>query len=380
MTSHPQGNDMPLRFGLIGCAAGIAATHLEALGRLEGARIVGMSDVAAERGAARAAEHDCPFFTDHREMLAQTSPDVAVVLTPHPFHAPIALDCFEAGAHVLVEKPIAVEIAEADQMIAAAEAAGKLLAVNFQHRYRPAIEGARALIDEGVIGNVVRVLWIEPWFRTEAYYRSASWRGTWKGEGGGVLMNQAPHTLDLLCYLVGLPAKVWGWTRTLRHSMECEDSAQAMFELPNGSPGYFATNTIEAGRGGHFEIIGERASLLIEGTRLTLTRFEPDSHEFMMTSQEMFASPKAEVETIEFSGMGDGHLAVYRDLQDAIRTGKTPRTAGQDAAQALEFANAIVLSSYRDGPVTLPLDRGAYSELLRSLRAGTPPATGQATP
>ncbi|CAA9330863.1 MAG: Gluconokinase / oxidoreductase domain [uncultured Chloroflexia bacterium] len=233
------------------------------------------------------------------------------------------------------------------------------------------------MIDEGVIGNILRVIWIEPWYRTEAYYKSASWRGTWKGEGGGVLMNQAPHTLDLLCSLVGLPTKVWGWTRTLRHSMECEDSAQAMFELANGSPGYFATNTIEAGQKATFKIIGERAAMEIEPTRLILTRFQPDSNEFMMTSPEMFASPQSEVETIEFSGTGDGHLDVYRDLQNAIATGKVPRTAGSDAVKALELANAIILSSYLEQPVTLPLDRAAYSELLQSLRAGNPPSKGQ---
>lgn len=375
MSTSPQPT--PLRFALIGCAAGIAMTHLEALGKLPGAQIVGMSDINAERGAARAAEHNAPFFTDHREMLAATTPDVAVIVTPHPFHAPIAFDCFDAGTHVLVEKPIAVEVADADRMIAAADAADRILAVNFQQRFKPSTEGARALIDEGVIGNILRVIWIEPWFRTEAYYRSASWRGTWKGEGGGVLMNQAPHTLDLMCYLAGMPVKVWGWTRTLRHGMECEDTAQAMFELANGSPGYFATNTIEAGQKPLFKIIGDRATLEIEPTRLHLTRFEPDSDTFMRTSPEMFASPQSETETIEFSGTGDGHLDVYRDLQRAIVTGTKPRTDGRETMRSLELANAIILSSYSGQPVTLPLDRAAYSELLQSLRDGTTPSTGQ---
>ena len=378
MSTSPQSTDTPLRFALIGCAAGIAVTHLQALAKLPGAQIVGMSDINAERGAARAAETDSPFYTDHREMLAETKPDVAVIVTPHPFHAPIAFDCFDAGAHVLVEKPIAVEVADADRMIAAADAAGKILAVNFQQRYRPSIEAARALIDEGVIGNILRIVWIEPWFRTETYYKSASWRGTWKGEGGGVLMNQAPHTLDLLCYLVGQPAKVWGWTRTMRHSMECEDSAQAMLELANGSPGYFATNTIEAGQKGRFQIIGDHAALEIEPKRLILTRFQPDSDSYMMTSPEMWGSPQAETEVIEFAGTGDGHLDVYRDLKNAIETGRTPRTAGRDAIQALELANAITLSSYTEKPVTFPIDRAAYSELLASLRAGTTPAVESA--
>src|SRR5690242_19438473 len=139
----PSSKDSTFRYAIIGCAAGIATSHLQALAQLPDAQIVGMADINAERGAARAAEVKSPFFVDHRELLEQTHPDIAVICTPHPFHAPIAIDCFAAGAHVLTEKPIAIEVEEADKMIAAAEAAGRLLAINFQQRFRPAVEKAR---------------------------------------------------------------------------------------------------------------------------------------------------------------------------------------------------------------------------------------------
>ena len=138
-----------LRLVIIGCAASIVPTHLRALAQLPEAQIVGMADLNAERGAARAADAGCPFFVDHRTLLAELRPDVAVITTPHPFHPPIALDCFAAGAHVLVEKPMAVDVAEADAMIAAADAAGRILAVNFQQRFRPAIVRVRHLVDVG---------------------------------------------------------------------------------------------------------------------------------------------------------------------------------------------------------------------------------------
>jgi len=369
----PSSKNSTFRYAIIGCAAGIAPLHLQALAQLpaSAAQIVGMSDINAERGAARAAESKSPFFVDHREMLERTKPDIAVICTPHPFHAPLAIDCFVAGAHVLTEKPIAVEVQEADKMIAAAEAAGRLLAINFQQRFRPAVEKARALIDAGEIGPLVRTLCLEPWFRPAAYYRSASWRGTWKGEGGGVLMNQAPHTLDILCHLAGLPTKVWGWTRTRVHQMECEDSAQAMFEYPNGAPGYFTASTVEAGVQSRLQVIGDKGALELVGDQLTLYHFDPSLPEHRLNATEMFSSPTVKSEIINVpEGNGGGHLAIYRDLQHAIAEGRRPRIDGREALMSLELANAIVLSSYTDRAVTLPLDRAAYAALLNDLRAG----------
>jgi UDP-N-acetyl-2-amino-2-deoxyglucuronate dehydrogenase len=371
MESPMGAPDGPLvRYAIIGCAAGIVPTHLQALARLPGAQIVGMSDISAERGAARAAQVGCRFFVDHRALLAELRPDVAVICTPHPFHAPIALDCFEAGAHVLVEKPMAVEVAEADTMIAGAEAAGRILAVNFQQRFRPAIASVRQLIDAGELGSLLRVLCVEPWFRPAVYYRSASWRGTWAGEGGGVLMNQAPHTLDLLCYLAGLPSKVWGWTRTVVHAIETEDTAQAMLEYANGASGYLNINTVEAGLQRRLQIVGDRAAVELVGDQVTIYRFAPALSEYRATTTEMFGAPRVTTEVIEAPGDGGGHLAIYRDLQEAILEGRQPRCDGQEGRMSLELASAIILSSYHDRAVTLPLDRAVYSALLAELKQG----------
>jgi UDP-N-acetyl-2-amino-2-deoxyglucuronate dehydrogenase len=357
-----------LRYVIVGCAASIVPTHLQALARLPTAQIVGMSDINAERGAARAAEVGCPFFVDHRALLAELRPDIAVITTPHPFHPPIALDCFAAGVHVLVEKPVAVDLAEADAMIAAAEAAGRIMAVNFQQRFRPAIVYVRQLVESGEFGALLRVLCVEPWFRTAAYYRSATWRGTWAGEGGGVLMNQAPHTLDLLCHLAGQPSKVWGWTRTVVHAIETEDTAQAMLEYANGASGYLNINTVEAGLQRRLQIVGDRMAIELVGNQLTIHRLTPSLSEYRATSPEMFGMPGVTTEVIEAPGDGGGHLAVYQDLHAAIREGRPPRCDGREGLLSLELASAIILSSYTDRAVTLPLERAAYSELLASLR------------
>lgn len=363
-----------LRYALIGAGASIASNHLEALAKLPGIHIVGMADVSPTIAMQRAATAGCPFFLDHREMLLAVSPDIVVICAPHPLHMPLALDCFAAGTHVLVEKPIAVEVAEADSMIAAADAAGRVLAVNFQERFRPAVEAAHRLIAAGELGDLVRVLCVEPWFRTAAYYRSATWRGTWQGEGGGVLMNQAPHTLDRLCYLAGEPASVWGWTRTLRHTIETEDIAQAMLIYPNGVPGYVEVSTLEVGTPPQLQIVGNRMALEFHGEALIIHRFTPSLAEFSATSPEKFATPKVTVETFTspegLSPGGEGHLAVHRDLREAILTGRKPRCDGRDALASLELANAITLSSFTGRAVSLPLDRAAYSALLVDLRAG----------
>ncbi|MBA3943293.1 MAG: Gfo/Idh/MocA family oxidoreductase [Herpetosiphonaceae bacterium] len=358
-----------LRYAFIGSAATIVSLHLKALAQLP-ADIVGMADVDAERGAARASEVGCPFFAAHRPMLDKVRPDVVVITTPHPFHPALAIDAFAAGAHVLVEKPMAIDVAAADQMIDAAKQAQRLLAVNFQQRFRPDIERAKTLIEAGAIGPLVRVLCVEPWYRSAAYYRSAAWRGKWKTEGGGVLMNQAPHTLDLLCYLVGMPAKVWGWTRTLEHAIECEDTAQAMLEYPNGAPGYFTASTVEAGSKRRLHIVGDCGSIELTGDQLTVTTFTPSLKEFLVSTPELFAEPDNSRETMTLPGDGGGHLAVHRDLYRSIIEGHSPRCDGRQGLMSLELANAIVLSSYTERPVTLPLDRSAYADLLADLQAG----------
>jgi UDP-N-acetyl-2-amino-2-deoxyglucuronate dehydrogenase len=360
-----------LRYAVIGCGAGIAPAHLAAIAALPGASVAGMSDIDRSRGAKRAIETGCPFFVDHRELLRQVRPDVAVICTPHPLHAELAMDCLESGAHVLVEKPIAIDVADADRVVALAKAAGRKLAVNYPERFRPAIEYAREFIASGKLGKLVRVLSIEPQLRNAAYYRRAAWRGTWLGEGGGVLMNQAPHALDLLCHLVGLPERVWGRTTTRFHVIECEDTAQAMFEYAGGAPGYLTVSTVEAGVPRQLQIVGDRSALELVGDRLVIHHFERPLGEHMQMALHASQGPGVRTEAIELPAAGgSGHLAVHRDFFGAVAYGGTPRCDGTAGLMSLELANAIILSSFSGRAVTLPLDRAAYGALLAELRAG----------
>src|SRR5258708_18626978 len=248
--------DVP-RFAVVGVGANVFNMHAHALqsGGIEIAAVCDVNLAAAERQAERIG---CPYFADHREMLAAIRPDAVSVLAPHPFHAAIAIDCLNAGTHVLVEKPIAVQVAEADRMIEAAAQAGRLLAVNLQHRTRGEIRTARKLLQSGRLGDIQRVEMVVIWTRTASYYAQAGWRGTWQGEGGGVLMNQSPHTLDLVCHLVGQPSRVVAWNRTMFHAIQTEDTSLAMLEWADGALGSLLVSTAQAGGPQRLAIAGRR--------------------------------------------------------------------------------------------------------------------------
>ncbi len=316
-TSQANGS---LRHVVIGVGAGIFPSHHKAL-TSNGAAWVAVSDVNVAKGRDRAAELDCPFYADHRTMLAETQPDVAVVITPHPFHAPIAIDCLQSGCHVLVEKPMSVHVAEADAMIEAAERAERLLAVNFQMRLRPEVRMARRMIEEGRLGMIQHVNMTMSWTRAASYFKLSSWRGTWTGEGGGVLMNQSPHNLDLLCYLIGLPKRVVAWTRTRLHQIETEDTAQAMLEWPDGALGFVHVSTSEAGQPETLDIVGTQGHMRVTQAGLTLQQFVPDIREFLVTSPDPFGEPEERDVPVQLEPGDVDHVGIYRNLHDAILRG-----------------------------------------------------------
>ncbi|HEY4413101.1 MAG TPA: Gfo/Idh/MocA family oxidoreductase, partial [Gaiellaceae bacterium] len=269
---------MTLRYGLIGAGV-VAEMHLEAIATLDDVELVGISAHDKEAAERRAREYRSHAFADSDELLAQEL-DVVVVATPHPSHAELTVATLETGAHVLCEKPLAPEVREADAMIAAADRAGRLLGVCFQQRFRPVIAAARRLVDEGRLGTLLRVSIVDPLYRPNAYYRTADWRGTWKGEGGGVLMNQAPHTLDLLCHLAGPPVTVWGVAQRRAQPMEAEDTATALLSYDGGAVGTIAVSTLEPGVQ-RIELVGDRGRIEIVGESIAFERFEPPISEHL---------------------------------------------------------------------------------------------------
>ena len=356
---------MSLRFGVIGAGV-VAPLHLRAIAGLVDVELVGIAALDRVATEVLARDAGCRAFASADGLLAEGL-DVAVICTPHPSHAELAIAAIGSGAHVLCEKPLAPEVREADAMIAAADHAGRLLGVCFQQRFRPVIVAARRLIDEGRLGVLTRVTVVDPLYRPHAYYASADWRGTWKGEGGGVLMNQAPHTLDLLCHLAGQPAAVRGLAQRRAQPIEAEDTATALLSYADGAVGSVAVSTLEPGVQ-RIELVGDRGRIEIVGESIAFERFEPPVSEHLKSATEMFAAPERVTDPVELPpGRGD-HTDVHQDFAAAVREGRHSRVPAREALQSLEVANAIVLSTFEERAVSLPLDRDAYAALLAQLR------------
>lgn len=359
-----------LRHVVIGVGAGIFKSHLPALTTLPFTNLVAVSDINTLEGKRRANELHCAFYEDHRQMLAEMQPDVAVILTPPFLHAHIAMDCFQAGSHVLTEKPMAIQVADADAMIAAAQQKQRLLAVMLQHRFRPEIIAARKLLHDGTIGNIQRVELTAVWTRPSSYYDMAAWRATWAGEGGGVLTNQASHNLDVLCHLVGSPARVFAWTRRLLHQqIETEDTVQAMLEWSNGALGALHISTAEADDDERLKIVGTRGSLEIGRGSLKAQTLDIDITEYALNADDPYAKPERHPYEVTLEAGKADFAAVYRSLHAAILHGSQLSCDGTSARMELELANAIIYSSYKHQEVALPLDRQGYSNLLKDLQA-----------
>lgn len=357
-----------LRHAVIGAAAGVFNMHRDAL-KLPQVQVVGMADINAEVGQQRADEFGCAFYTDYQQMLAVEHPDVVTIMTPHPLHARFAIDSLRAGSHVLVEKPMAVQVAEADAMVEAAQQNQRTIGVIFQHRFRPEVIAARKLIQEGHLGTLQHIEMTVVWPRTASYYNQASWRGTWAGEGGGVLMNQAPHNLDVLCHLVGKPQRVFGWTGRKVHHIQTEDSVQAVLAWANGATGSLHISTAEADVPETLKIVGTRGNLDIYKNALKFRQLESDFIEFAETSSEPFAAPKAHDVAVELGQSKGNHAAVYQNFYHSLLN-QTPFTsAGAEGSMSLELANSLIYSSHTHSEVELPLDRAKYAALLERLKA-----------
>jgi predicted dehydrogenase len=357
----------PIRFLVIGAGALVYEMHQPALTDEE-VRVLGMCDAAPRPGRSRAKTLGVPFYADYRRMLrSHPEADAAVVMTPHHNHAEITLNCLSAGLHVLVEKPMALQVRDAREMVAAADKADRLLAVNFQQRFRPEVRAARNLLSRGALGEIQRMQLVVTWPRARSYYRLADWRATWRGEGGGVLMNQAPHDLDLICHLLGLPSRIMAWNQTRYHHIEVEDTISALLAWQGGFTGYVHISTQESDPAEELEIIGTGGVLRIRPNGLDFARFKTDVHTFLETA-DPFDRVELVPEALEpESGTGD-HRAVHANFRAAIRGEADLMCPGREGLQSLALANAMILSSRRDRPVDLPLDSEAYAKLLADLQ------------
>ncbi len=357
-----------VRIAVVG-TKGMGRGHIRAIQGVERARLSVLCDVDAEEARKAGEEFGVPHFGELKEMLRADVCDAVSVCTPHWFHPPITIAAAKAGKHVLTEKPMAVTVADADKMIRACRKAGVVLRVIFQHRQAPMRRAVRKLIASGELGEVTRTMLVSTNCRTNFYYQQGGWRATWKGEGGGVLLNQAPHALDQLIWLTDMmPDKVYGVTETYLHPIEVEDRASAVLHYPNGATGYIHVSTTEVPGGEIIEVAGDGAKLVIDRSGVRIARLKTPMKEFVETSGEMWGRPEAEWSDVAPEPEGlKGHAADVRDFVASILDGADAGATGISARRSLELANAIILSSKTGKEVKLPLNRKAYADLMKKL-------------
>lgn len=306
-------------------------------------------------------------FLRSDELVRSGEVDAVLIATPHYDHTTIGIDALQHGLHVLVEKPISVHKADAERLIAAHQNPKQVFAVMFNQRTDPYYQKVRELIQLGELGLVRRVNWIiTNWFRTEAYYKLGSWRATWAGEGGGVLLNQCPHNLDLFQWLFGMPSRVRGFCRFGRyHDIEVEDDVTAYFEYADGASAVFIASTGEAPGTNRLEVAAENGRLVFENDVLLFTKNETPMSEFSRTAAKAFAAPATRDMKFTFPNHGGQHVEVFQNFIDAILDGKPLIAPAPEGIHSVELANAILFSSARNQTVDLPLDAVAYEKHLK---------------
>jgi predicted dehydrogenase len=335
----------------------------------------------ADQDPARLAKFgDIPGFASDNELIASGVVDAVLIATPHYFHTVTGVAALEAGLHVLVEKPISVQRAECERLIAAHKDPRVVFAAMFNQRSDPLYRKLRDLVHGGALGQIHRIQWtVTNWFRPHAYYAMSSWRATWAGEGGGVLLNQCPHNLDLFSWIFGQPRRVRGFCGFGRyHDIEVEDDVTAYFELPGGATATFIASTGEAPGTNRLEVVAERGRIVAENGELRFTRNRVPTAEFSRKTKEPFSAPPTAEQTYSFKDAGAQHVAILRNFADAILHQKPLIAPAAEGINSVELANAILLSSWTDKPVELPLDSALYARWLKRKIAASKRSSRQA--
>ena len=319
-------------------------------------------------------EKGVQIFGSGEEMIASGAIDALLIATPHYQHTSLGVAALEAGLHIMVEKPISAHKADAERLIAAAAARpDQVFGAMFQLRVEPRYQKIRELVQGGELGDLVRVLWImTDWFRSEAYFQSGGWRATWKGEGGGVLLNQCLHQLDAMQWITGMPSKVRSHVGIGRwHDIEVEDDVTCYMEFANGASGAFITSSGETPGSNRFEIAGTKGRLILENDTLTLTRNEVPSDEWCKTSKIGFQKPETNVEEIPIPGADAAHATLMTNFVNAILDGEALIAPGVEGLGSVELANVMVYSGLLNESVDLPMDGAAWEAKLNELIANS---------
>ena len=361
-----------VRFGVVGLG-NMGLYHVETFSTLKGGTLEAICDAMPANLERAGQKTTAKRFAKFQDMLNSGLIDAVLVATPHFLHPEIALAAFEKDIHVLCEKPLAVTVGQGRNVIDAAARKPKLkFGLMFQMRTTALYRKIRELITEGELGEISRITWIvTDWFRTWTYFASGGWRATWAGEGGGVLINQCPHNLDLIQWLTGLtPSKITavGFVGKT-HPIEVEDEVSAILEYPNGAIGHFITSTGEAPGTNRLEICGDRGKIVAEKGKISFSRTRKSVKEIREKSKEAFAVVETwEIDVPVGTVDAEGHKVVSQNFVNAVLKDEPLIAPGIDGLKELELGNAIAMAALTRKPVELPLDSAAYDRFLEDMK------------
>jgi len=360
-----------VKIGIVGLG-NMGSVHVRHVMNLENTELAAICDIDEAMNKRITNEIEVDTYDNYETMLESADLDGIIIATPHYSHPDITLAAFAKGIHVLVEKPIAVHIKDAQRMIDGyAEALKTYPNLVFEAMFMQRTYGhwrkIKAMIDDGELGQLIRTTWlITDWFRTQAYYDSGGWRATWAEEGGGVLINQCPHNLDLYQWMVGKPARIHGFaTFGKHHNIEVADEVTGYFEHDNGMIGHFITTTGESPGTNRLEIVGENGKLVYEQGELVFYRNEWSSIKQLKESEKGFEKVPYTKEVIEFDHHGkDGHGIVIENFADAILNDAPLIAPAGEGINSIMIHNSIILSSHKKQTVDVPIDGDEYWALI----------------
>jgi len=340
-----------LRLGIVGYGnMGTGHTANLMAGKVKNMELTAVCDIAeARREAAKAAYPQLAVFETAQELYQSGLCDVVLIATPHYAHPALAIQAFEAGLHVITEKPAGVYTKQVKEMNEAAAKSDKLFGIMYNQRTNPVYQKLKTMIERGDLGHIKRITWIiTDWYRPQAYHDSSTWRSTWKDEGGGALINQNPHQLDLWQWMFGMPDRIFSRVSFGKYyDIEVEDDVMAYFEYDNGTTGEYITSTGEAPGTNRLEIACDMGKVVIEKNKLIFHRNIISEREHNKTNKAAFARPECWECNIpaDFSG-GPQHVGILQNFAEAVLNGKALLAPGEEGINGLTISNAIHLSAW----------------------------------
>lgn len=378
-----------VRIGIVGIG-NIGTAHANTLfsGAVEGAQLAAVCDISADRQKfCKETYTDVAVFDDYKKMFESGFVDAVIVSTPHKLHCDIAMDALRMGLNALVEKPVDITVSKAKAINELVKQTDKKFVIMFNQRTNDVFAKAREIVKGGSLGELKRTVWIiTNWYRTQRYYDSAGWRATWAGEGGGVLLNQAPHNLDLWQWICGMPVEITANCEVGKyHNIEVEDDVIINARYQNGATGVFITSTGEFPGTNRLEISGTLGKIVVENGVLKWWKLPENERDICFNATDLFPSIKCEYE--EYASQksnDDAHKQIIQNYVNAIRNGEELLSPGTDGIYELTLSNAAYLSSWKGGaPIKLPFDSAEFDALLaekvKNSKTNDPTATKNAT-